>query len=81
MLKQMVLEGFENNLKTMSVKPKLLKDGTTAYLVVTQDGAICGFYDSEKNALKKLPIIAYNLYRGKIPARLIQKPRFQPKRK
>jgi hypothetical protein len=80
-LDQIKLEGFEHNLKTMSVKPKLLKDGTTAYFVVTEDGAICGVYDSEKRAQQKLPIIAYNLYRGKMPAKLVVKPKNKNKRK
>ena len=80
-LDQIKLEGFEENLKTMSVKSKLLKDGTTAYFVVTKSGAICGIYDTEKQAQLKLPIIAYNLYRGKMPARLVVKPKNKNRRK
>ena len=80
MLSQIKLEGFENNLATMSVKSKLLKDGTTAYLVVTQDGAICGIYADEATAKSKLPFIAYNLYRGKLPAKLVVKPKFKKRK-
>jgi hypothetical protein len=81
MLSQIKLEGFEHNLKTMSVKSKVLKDGTTAYLVVTEDNAVCGIYADEATANAKLPIIAYNLYRGKIPKRFTVKPKYNNKRK
>jgi hypothetical protein len=66
----MVLEGFEHNLKTLKVQPKTLKDGSSAYLLIDSKGLICGVFDSQINADKALPTVAYNLYRGKVPARL-----------
>lgn len=82
MLKQIVLEGFENNLKTIKVKSVTLKDGKQLFQLVDANGSVCsGFHDTEADAKRILPIVAYNLYRGKIPARLTTKPKFQPKRK
>lgn len=82
MLKQVVLEGFENNLKTIKVKAITLKDGKQLYHLVDANGSVCsGFHDTEAQAKSILPNVAYNLYRGKIPARLATKPKFQPKRK
>jgi hypothetical protein len=75
MLSQIKLEGFEHNLKTMSIKTKVLKDKSTVFFVVAEDGAICGIFDNEVDAKAKLPIIAYNLYRGKLPKHLVSKPK------
>lgn len=75
MLKQIKLEEYENNLKTMLVKAKTLKDGSIAYLVTTKEGVICGIFEKEEDAKQKLPIIAYNLYRGKIPVSSFSKPK------
>ncbi len=82
MLKQIVLEGFENNLKTLKVKSITLKDGSQLFQLVDANGSVCsGFHDTEAEANRILPIVAYNLYRGKIPARLATKSNFQSKRK
>lgn len=81
MLSQIKLGAYEAYLQTLKVEQRILSDNSSVFFLLADDGAVCGIYDTEVLAYEKLPIVAYNLYRGKIPAKLVVKPRYNNKRR
>jgi hypothetical protein len=81
MLSQIKLEDYENILNTLRIERQDHTDGSSTFFLVTDNGAICGIYADELTVNQKLPIVAYNLYRGKIPAKLVVKRTYNNKRK
>ena len=65
------LEGILELYGTEYKVTPLKKSG--AFTLLTVDGTHCGVYSTEEEAIKAMPVVAYNTMRGYVPASLLKK--------
>lgn len=74
---QTIIELYEDTFKVAPLK----KSG--AFTLLTPEGVSCGVYSTEEEAIKAMPVVAYNTMRGYVPANLLKKRpphiKFQPR--
>ena len=74
---QIITELYENTFKVAPLK----KSG--AFTLLTPEGVSCGVFSTEEEAIKAMPVVAYNTMRGYVPQNLLKKrpayAKFQPR--
>jgi hypothetical protein len=64
---QTIIELYENTFKVTPLK----KSG--AFTLLTPEGVSCGVFSTEEEAIRAMPVVAYNTMRGYVPANLLKK--------
>jgi hypothetical protein len=67
------MKAVETVYDNYSIVEKRLQDGSSAFMLVDSEGAMCGVFSTKELAYQAIPAVNSNLMRGKMSAGLLKK--------